>query len=249
MIPSVPVYGSTDLDATKHAPTFPFGVEEAEIWEKELYDLEQILERSETVPNDVRDKVVTLTDRVKTWSRDGKNQMSRELYETIVEGALRAQAVLLPNSWNPSDPAKRRELRKVMAYFRQTLRDQREQEPVREDVDPAQALKWLMSALQLGRGSKQTVAKLLGVSARQVQRWLNPTQPAPIVDDNATKVLTLAKIAESLRHVYTGPGVVHWLNRPRPELDGQSPASLLADSEKRQYLLTLARQSRSTVAS
>jgi uncharacterized protein (DUF2384 family) len=234
---------------TPTTQAFPFGVEEAEIWEDELHGLEQQLMRSATVPDDVRDRVVRLTERVNDWSRDRKDQMSRELYETMVEGALKAAAVLLPSSWDPTDPSKRRELRKVMAYFRQTLRDQREQEPVREDVEPVRALTWLIEALQIRVRANETVGRVLGVNKRQVQRWLSPKDPAPIADEYVIKILTLGRITESLRHVYTGPGVVHWLETPRPELEGRSPATLLADTEKRQDLLALARQSRSMIAS
>jgi hypothetical protein len=87
------------------------------------------------------------------------------------------------------------------------------------------------------------VASLLGISPRQLQRWLSPDGPAPEGAD-AARVRMVAQVANQLRHVFTGPGVVRWFHRPHPRL-GRPPRDLLDDPLEIPTLLDLAVSARS----
>lgn len=94
-----------------------------------------------------------------------------------------------------------------------------------------------------------------------------PTQIRALIDDVAERlagpislfagpdpylgqaVLAAARIVSHLRHVFTGPGVLRWFERPHPQLAGQTPQTLLSDPTEIPTLLRLASLSGSPLAS
>ncbi|MGH3524498.1 MAG: hypothetical protein ACRDU4_17155, partial [Mycobacterium sp.] len=68
---------------------------------------------------------------------------------------------------------------------------------------------------------------LLGVSVRQLQRWLADDGPEPAADD-AARIRVVGQVVNQLRHSFTGPGAVAWFDREHPVL-GRRPIELLDD--------------------
>ena len=62
------------------------------------------------------------------------------------------------------------------------------------------------------------------------------------------RLATVARVANQLRHVFTGPGVIGWFERPSAALDGDTPQSLLDDPVPYPDVLAAARRYRSMVA-
>lgn len=59
---------------------------------------------------------------------------------------------------------------------------------------------------------------------------------------------TVDALREELAHSYTPNGVATWSTRPHPQLDGQRPADLLADTAQHERLRRVARGSWDTTA-
>ena len=97
--------------------------------------------------------------------------------------------------------------------------------------------------LREGTGaSTHSLAELLGVSVRKLERWLaGESEPA---GDDALRLRMAARLVNQLRHAMTGYGAVRWLTRPFPDLGGRSPSQLLDDPEAASRLLALAAQAR-----
>jgi hypothetical protein len=53
------------------------------------------------------------------------------------------------------------------------------------------------------------LAELLGVSVRQLRRWLAAGGSEPAADD-AARIRAVGNVVNQLRHSFTGPGVVAW---------------------------------------
>lgn len=141
------------------------------------------------------------------------------LASSLYAGALRAlRAVHLP------EDSRRGELRLALEQVRQAARDALEGGPVAADVPARAVLRETLSMLGVPQAE---LAALLGVSTRQLQRWLADDGPVPTGRDEA-RVRAVAAVAAQLRHVLTGPGVAAWFGRLHPEL-GTTPAELLAD--------------------
>jgi putative toxin-antitoxin system antitoxin component (TIGR02293 family) len=98
--------------------------------------------------------------------------------------------------------------------------------PVGEDRSPAQLLGWLGEALGTPRA---VIAGMIGVSLRTLQRWLRgDARPGP--DDDA-RIRRLTRVVNEARYALTPEGVVAWLDRPTPHLDGRTPADLVRGGE------------------
>lgn len=92
----------------------------------------------------------------------------------------------------------------------------------------------------LGRVGRKELAQLLGTSERSIQRILASDEPvAP-----SRRLLLVARLVELLRRGWTEEGVMAWLARPRPALDGRAPLDVIDDPEREQDVLALARAGR-----
>jgi Protein of unknown function (DUF2384) len=134
---------------------------------------------------------------------------------------------------------RRRELRVALEQLRQVVRDVADSVPVSDDRPVKEVVSDLVGTLAVPQAE---VAGLLGISLRQLQRWLRPDGPVP-EGAEAARVRMVAQIANQLRHVFTGPGVMRWFQRPHPRL-GRPPIELLDDPLKTPTLLELAASAR-----
>ena len=92
------------------------------------------------------------------------------------------------------------------------------------------------------------MAEFLGVSARQLQRWLSPSESAQPEGDDARRVRLVARIANQLRFVLTPAATLDWFTWPREDLDGQRPLDLLDDPAAEGELVSRAAAMRSMYA-
>lgn len=159
------------------------------------------------------------------------------LTEALLAGTLATVRAL----HEPEPP--RRELRLAVEQARQALRDLLHDAPAAEDRPASDVARWLTDALDVGVAE---LAALVGVSPRTFHRWMAepPTEPSGF---DAARLRIVARIANQLRHVFTGPGVVAWFERG--DLGGATPAELLNEPARYPELVAAASRYRSTVAS
>jgi putative toxin-antitoxin system antitoxin component (TIGR02293 family) len=98
--------------------------------------------------------------------------------------------------------------------------------PVGADRSPAQLLDWLAGTLGL---SQATIAGMVGVSLRTMQRYLHAgARPAPA---EAARIRRLARVVNEAGFALTPEGVIAWLGRPTPHLEGRAPVELIRSVE------------------
>jgi DNA-binding transcriptional regulator YiaG len=145
----------------------------------------------------------------------------------------------------PASPVARDQLRVALESIRQSLAAIAEREPVGAERSPKEIVQWLAARTEV---SQSRLAKLLGVSARQLQRWLSSTQSSQPEGDDARKVRLVARIVNQLRFALTPAGTVEWFQWARPDLDARRPIDLLDDPMEEPRLLMIAGAMRSTLA-
>lgn len=119
---------------------------------------------------------------------------------------------------------RRRDLRIALEQFHQALRDIVSNRPFATDTPVRGVLANAVAAVSM---PQREFAELLGVSTRQLQRWLAADGPVPAGDDEA-RIRIVAQLVNQLRHAFTGPGVLAWFNRKHPVL-GVKPMARLGD--------------------
>ena len=77
-----------------------------------------------------------------------------------------------------------------------------ENRPYNDDVPVREVLTKTADTLAT---PQKTLADLLGVSVRQLQRWLGHDGPEPAADD-AARIRAVGQVVNQLRHSFTGPG-------------------------------------------
>lgn len=159
----------------------------------------------------------------------------------VLHSALTAQRAIE----DPQSKAARDQLRIALESLRQGLASIAEREPVSEDRSPKQLTQWLAERTEV---PQTKLANLLGVSPRQLQRWLSPTEKAQPEGEDARKVRLVARIVNQLRFVLTPAGTVEWFGWPRSDLNQRSPRDVLDDPAQEPTLLTIASAMRSTLA-
>ncbi|HUH17234.1 MAG TPA: helix-turn-helix transcriptional regulator [Methylomirabilota bacterium] len=89
------------------------------------------------------------------------------------------------------------------------------------------------------RLSRERLARLIGVSAKTVERWeARPTQPAR--GETRARMAQLREIAELGEAVYTRDGLAAFLNAPLAEFDGLTALQLMERDEAPRVLAALA---------
>jgi len=89
----------------------------------------------------------------------------------------------------------------------------------------------------------QTIAGLVGVDRRTLSRWKRQGgQPR-------RNLRVFARLVAILRHNWDEEGIVAWFERPRRDLGGRRPATLLADPNAEDELIAAARSGRNQYAS
>ena len=134
-------------------------------------------------------------------------------------------------------------MRIALEQFRHTLRDIVENQPYSDDA-PIRDI--LARTVETVAAPQKTLAELLGVSVRQLQRWLAADGPEPAADD-AARIRVVAQIINQLRHSFTGPGAVAWFYRRHPVL-GRRPIDLLDDPLRYPQVLGAATAARAMTA-
>jgi putative toxin-antitoxin system antitoxin component (TIGR02293 family) len=102
----------------------------------------------------------------------------------------------------------------------------REGLPVAEDRSVAELVGWLGELLGT---SQATVAAMVGVSLRTLQRWLRGEARPGAAE--AARVRRLARVVNEARFALSPDGVVAWLARPTPYLEGAAPLDVLRSGE------------------
>jgi hypothetical protein len=161
------------------------------------------------------------------------------LTTTLWAAAFRAEKALR----HDDDVQKRRDVRVALEQFRHALRDIVEGRPY-DDGAPVRDV--LIKTVDAVGVPQKTLAELLGVSVRQLQRWLAPGGSEPAADD-AARIRAVGKVVNQLRHSFTGPGVVAWFDREHPVLKSR-PIELLDDPLCYPELFGAATAVRSTTA-
>ena len=184
----------------------------------EVNDATQMLRRSRTVP----DEVVGLIDSfgLALDAASVRHEADPYLAATLWEAAYRAEKALR----HENAAEQRRDVRVALEQFRQALRDITEDLPYAVDAPVRDVLARTVETLD---APQKEVAELLGVSTRQLQRWLAEGGSAPAAAD-AGRIRAVGRVVNQLRHTFTGPGVLTWFHRRHPTL-GKRPIDMLDD--------------------
>ena len=204
----------------------------------EVNDATKLLQRSKTVP----ERVIGLIDSFEsTLGAATPSRLEADPYLTAAlwAAAFRAQKALRDDN----AVEQRRDVRIALEQFRHTLRDIVENQPYSDDA-PIRDI--LARTVETVAAPQKTLAELLGVSVRQLQRWLAADGPEPAADD-AARIRVVAQIINQLRHSFTGPGAVAWFYRRHPVL-GRRPIDLLDDPLRYPRVLGAATAARAMTA-
>jgi uncharacterized protein (DUF2384 family) len=179
----------------------------------------QLLRRSATVPDEVGQLIDSFEPTLGA-ATPLRLQADPYLMTTLWAAAFRAEKAL-----RHDDAAqRRRDVRVALEQFRHALRDITENQPYADDAPVRDVLARTAEVLA---APQKTLAELLGVSVRQLQRWLAHEGTEPAADD-AARIRAIGQVVNQLRHSFTGPGVVAWFYREHPVL-GRRPIELLDD--------------------
>jgi len=179
----------------------------------------KLLQRSKTVPGEIAQLIDSFESTLGA-ATPLRLEADPYLTTTLWAAAFRAEKALRHD--DPED--QRRDVRIALEQFRHALRDIAENQPYSDDAPVREVLARTVETLA---APQKTLADLLGVSVRQLQRWLAHDGPEPATDD-AARIRVVGQVVNQLRHSFTGPGVVAWFYREHPVL-GQRPIELLDD--------------------
>jgi uncharacterized protein (DUF2384 family) len=179
----------------------------------------KLLQRSPTVPGEVA-RLVDSFERTLGAATPLRLEADPYMTTTLWAAAFRAEKALR----HDNDEQQRRDMRIALEQFRHALRDIVENQPYGDDTPVRDVLSKTAEVLA---APQKTLAELLGVSVRQLQRWLAHDGTEPAADD-AARIRVVGQVVNQLRHSFTGPGVAAWFNREHPVL-GRRPIELLDD--------------------
>lgn len=205
---------------------------------REVNDATALLQRSASVPDRAIEIIDGFDSALDAATLSGAGPDPRQV-AALWQAALRAQKALRSDD----DKQRRRDVRVALEQFRQVLRDMVENQSYGED-SPVRDV--LVRTVETLAAPQKTVAGMLGVSVRQLQRWLADEGAAPAGDD-AARIRVVGQLVNQLRHAFTGPGVVAWFARPHPVL-GRPPIELLDDPLAYPRLISAAAAARAQTA-
>jgi DNA-binding transcriptional regulator YiaG len=207
----------------------------------ELQQLNDRLAVEPTIPAEIVDAVRELATGVDQTNLRRWEAIDPHHAVIVLHSAVSAQRAIE----EPDSPAARDQLRVALESIRQSLAAIAEREPVGDERNRKQIVQWLAERTEV---SQTTLAELLGVSARQLQRWLSTTEAAKPEGEDARKVRLVARLVNQLRFVLTPAGTVEWFSWPRADLDGRRPRDLLDDPAAEPTLATIAGAMRSQLS-
>ena len=153
----------------------------------------------------------------------------------LYAGALRSMKALRHDNAS----AQRRDLRVALEQVRHALRDIVDGEWASESTPVDDVLQNLVATLRV---PQPELARLLGISTRQLQRWLAGSGATPSGHEEA-RIRMVAQLVAQLRHVYTAQGVPAWFDYEAPGMKA-APLHLLDDPINFPELLAAARGAR-----
>lgn len=229
--------------AVEEAPTAkgPVWLSDSASMEREIAQRNMLLAKSAEIPEDLQFFVDDLADQLIDLPETASLRVDPYLLmaaQRALLGSLRALSI---------DDASlaREQVRVRLEQLRQVYRDLAEGEAVYEDRSAKEVAAWLADVLDVPQAR---LAELLGVSSRTFQRWISEKDAAAPDGEDARRIRVVARIANHLRHVLTGPGVVQWFESPNSQLQTARPLDLLDDPDAAVRLTTLAASARSHTA-
>lgn len=207
----------------------------------ELDHSSHLLATSAVVPPEVEALVDSLDERVHARAPE---VAFATVDPFLAEGLLGGVIVCLKALRHDDEVRARRDLRIGLEQVRQALRDALDEQAVHIDRTPKELVLWLADTTSVPQAD---LAEVLGVAPRTLQRWLASTDAGPRGDD-AMRVQAVARVVSHLRHSFTGPGTLRWLQRPHPALGDAAPLTLLDDPGGIPAVVELAARARSMVA-
>jgi uncharacterized protein (DUF2384 family) len=208
----------------------------------EIQALNDRLAGESTIPAEIAQSVREITAAVHQTDIRRWEAIDPHHAVIVLHSAVSAQRALE----DLESPTARDQLRVALESIRQSLAAIAEREPVSDERSPKQVVQWLAERTEV---QQSRLADLLGVSSRQLQRWISTSETAQPDGEDARKVRLVARIVNQLRFVLTPAGTVEWFTWPREDLDGRRPLDLLDDPAQEPTLTTLAGSMRSAFAS
>lgn len=191
-----------------------------------------------TVPHEVGETVDDLVRELLAMPESDAAQMDPYLLLALQRGVLAAtRALHLPRVED-----QRRNLRIALEQIRQSLRDFSEARSTLEETPAKDVARWLVDTVSVPQA---TWAELIGTTPRTFQRWISLVDPTRPQGEEERRLRVIARMVNHLRHAFTGPGVVAWLQQPSDDLRGAAPVALLDRPDAIKQLVTLAARARS----
>jgi len=201
-------------------------------------DATKLLQRSPVVPRQIAELIDSF-ESVLGAATPLDLEVDPYLSATLWAAAFLAEKALR----HDSSDEQRRDVRIALEQFRHALRDIVEDQPYDDGVPVRDVLVRTADTLAT---SQKTLAELLGVSVRQLQRWLAHDGSEPAAGD-AARIRAVGKIVSQLRHSFTGPGVLAWFDREHPVLK-RRPIELLDNPLSYPQILSAATAARAITA-
>jgi len=204
----------------------------------ELHELSMRLAAFTAIPPEIQEPVRELTDAV-DGARGRWASIDPHYTEILLRATLSAQIALV----EPGLPESRDRLRMALDGLAAAFDAIAEQEPVSDDRTGKELVTWLAEHTEV---SQAELARLLGVSPRQFQRWLSPTEKAGPEGDDLRRVRGVARIVNQLRFSLTPAGVIWWFSHRLPQLGRKRPIDLLDRPERLPDMIAIANETRAT---
>lgn len=234
------LHGYTDIVMTARYDTNKtFELSDAVAWLVDLNEIQRKLSLSSTLPETAEKRLWHVLQEVPTSPAE-LHGMDPYVAQAILGGAVESLKAL----HDADERMQRRRLRVGIEQLRQALRDALADEVASPDQPAGTLARWLVDVLRVSVGD---LSDLVGVTPRTFHRWMEDDSIEPSSKDGA-RLATVVQIANQLRHVFTGPGVVGWFARPSADLDDETPGALLDDPVRYPEMLRAARRYRSMVA-
>lgn len=206
----------------------------------ELHELSMELAYHETIPPEIQHRVRELTGAVDS-QRARWGEVDPYYVEIVLRATLSAQIALMEPDLHDS----RLRLRMALDSLAQAFSSIAEDQLVSDDRTGKELVAWLVATTET---SQAQIAQLIGVSPRQFQRWLSPSESASPEGHDLRRVRAIARIVNQLRFSLTPAGVVEWFSWRAPELGRKRPIDLLDKPAQLPRLIGLASDLRATTA-
>jgi uncharacterized protein (DUF2384 family) len=207
----------------------------------EIQRLNDRLAGESTIPAEIVEAVREITDGLDRTKLPRWEMIDPRHAVIVLHSAVSAQRALE----EPDSLAARDQLRIALESIRQSLASIAEREPVSDERTPKQIVQWLAERTEVPQSK---LAELLGVSARQFQRWVSPNEDVEPEGEEARKARLVARTVNQLRFVLTPAATIDWFGWPRSDLESRRPLDLLDDPAEEPTLSLIASSMRSNLA-